>query len=203
MKLSVILDEIDYAALPNLFVSEEDSSARKLMSAFLKGGISFLPQQLKDRAVIKFVEHNKTGILNEVNSFIQKQKIEAVIKDICVSKCDCGMNVSCSVKGVWKSIAVLFFDDLLKIIPKNENTEVVFDVLDIIGDKRDAVVYSIIESLDNSEKTEALIVYFVLRYKKEICDALTNLLSAKTISTRVTDLNVEIEEFEIIGENFE
>lgn len=201
MKVSIILDEIDYAALPNLFVSEDDGSAKKLMGAFLKGGISFLPQQLKDRAVIRFVEHNKTSILNELNSLIQRKKIKANIRDICVSKCDCGINVISSVDGVWKDIAVLFLDNLLKIIPKKESTEVVFDVLDIIGDKKEAIAYSVIETLDNNEKTEALIVYFVRRYRNEICNAISNLLAAKNISTRVTDLSVEIEECEIAAEN--
>ncbi len=193
MKLSVILDEIDYAALPNLFVSEDSGFLKRLISSFLKSGIAVLPQQLKDRAFIKFTERNKNSILSEINNIMDKKKIPAKVYEMSVDRCDFGMRISVSVNAVWKDIVCRFLPDLLWLIPQNDSTETVFDVVNIIGDAKEPIVSVLLERLDEYRKTEPLIVYFVMRYKEEICDALTKLLADKGISTKVMSLMADLD----------
>ena len=101
----------------NLFAS--------VMGKLISGGITILPDSMKDVMVKRLFDLNRTAIISQINKMLSDKEIELVIKDAVIEGSSKLMQIQLDVDNVnYNQIIVKFLPQIIGLIPKNDKTNV-------------------------------------------------------------------------------
>lgn len=166
----------------NLFAS--------VMGKLISGGITILPDSMKDVMVKRLFDLNRTAIISQINKMLSDKEIELVIKDAVIEGSSKLMQIQLDVDNVnYNQIIIKFLPQIIGLIPKNDKTTVFTDALDIVGDKLDVMVNDLLDNLDDKQK-EQLLRLFVNHFSPKISSILNKLIASNGITAEIDGISV-------------
>ena len=161
-----------------------------VMRKLISGGITILPDSMKDVMVKRLFDLNRTAIISQINKMLSDNEIELVIKDAVIEGNSKLMKIQLDVDNVnYNQIIVKFLPQIIELIPKNEKTTVFTDALDIVGDKLDEMVNDLLDNLDDKQK-EQLLRLFVNHFSPKISSILNKLIASNDITAEINGISV-------------
>lgn len=161
-----------------------------VMGKLISGGITILPDSMKDVMVKRLFDLNRTAIISQINKMLSDKEIELVIKDAVIEGSSKLMQIQLDVDNVnYNQIIVKFLPQIIGLIPKNDKTTVFTDALDIVGDKLDVMVNDLLDNLDDKQK-EQLLRLFVNHFSPKISSILNKLIASNGITAEIDGISV-------------
>lgn len=189
------IKNIDYNEIADILLQQKFAKQDKnaFMMNFIKliiGGMKLMPQSIRDVAVIKLFTINSENIVGMINKQISDHEIDVKIKDLTLKGGSMLMNIQIEVDSInYEQIIIKFLPQIIGLIPKNENTQVFTDSLDVVGDDIDKVVKALLNNLDD-EKKEKLTKLYANHYSTEILSMLNKLIAKNGITAEIVDFVV-------------
>ena len=189
------IKNIDYNEIADILFKQKFAKQDKnaFMMNFIKliiGGMKLMPQSIRDVAVIKLFTINSENIVGMINKQISDHEIDVKIKDLTLKGGSMLMNIQIDVESInYQQIIIKFLPKIIGLIPKNENTQVFTDTLDVVGDDIDKVVKALLNNLDD-EKKEKLTKLYANHYSTEILSILNKLIAKIGITAEIVDFVV-------------
>lgn len=161
-----------------------------VMGKLISGGITILPDSMKDVMVKRLFDLNRTAIISQINKMLSDKEIELVIKDAVIEGSSKLMQIQLDVDNVnYNQIIVKFLPQIIGLIPKNDKTTVFTDALDIVGDKLAVMVNDLLDNLDDKQK-EQLLRLFVNHFSPKISSILNKLIASNGITAEIDGISV-------------
>ena len=195
MKLQVNAVNINYSEiLSKLLQSDPEKKDGNFfasaMGKLISGGITILPDSMKDAMVKRLFVLNRTAITAQINKKLSDNEIELEIKDAFIEGSSKLMKIQLDVDNVnYNQIIVKFLPQIIGLIPKNDKTTVFTDALDIVGDKLDVMVNDLLDNLDDKQK-EQLLRLFVNHFSPKISSILNKLIASNGITAEIDGISV-------------
>ena len=195
MKLQVNAVNINYSEiLSKLLQSDPEKKDGNFFASaigkLISGGITILPDSMKDVMVKRLFVLNRTAITAQINKKLSDNEIELVIKDAVIEGSSKLMKIQLDVDNVnYNQIIVKFLPQIIGLIPKNDKTTVFTDALDIVGDKLDMMVNDLLDNLDDKQK-EQLLRLFVNHFSPKISSLLNKLIADNGITAEINGINI-------------
>lgn len=189
------IKNVDYNEIADILLQQKFAKQDKnaFMMNFIKliiGGMKLMPQSIRDVAVIKLFTINSENIVGMINKQISDKEIDVKIKDLTLKGGSMLMNIQIEVDSInYEQIIIKFLPQIIGLIPKNENTQVFTDSLDVVGDDIDKVVKALLNNLDD-EKKEKLTKLYANHYSTEILSMLNKLIAKNGITAEIVDFVV-------------
>lgn len=189
------IKNIDYNEIADILFKQKFAKQNKnaFMINLIKliiGGMKLMPQSIRDVAVIKLFTINSENIVGMINKQISDKEIDVKIKDLTLKGGLMLMNLQIEVDSInYEQIIIKFLPQIIGLIPKNENTQVFTDTLDVVGDDIDKVVKDLLNNLDD-EKKEKLTKLYANHYSTEILSMLNKLIAKNGITAEIVDFVV-------------
>ena len=189
------IKNINYAEIADRLLksgsAKQDGSAfADVLKRLFSGGISILPQRIKDAAVIKLCRQSSGNITDWLNRLLSDNEIDAKISAFTLEGGSRLMNIQITIDSInYEQIIIKFLPQIIGLIPKNENTKVFTDALDVVGDDLDSMVKALLNNLDD-EKKEKLVKLFVNNYSQNISSILNKLISDNGITAEIIDFGI-------------
>ena len=195
MKIQINAVNINYSEI--LSKLSQSSSKKKdgnffasVMGKLISGGITILPDSMKDVMVKRLFDLNRTAIISQINKKLTDNEIELEIKDAVIEGSSKLMKIQLDVDNVnYNQIIVKFLPQIIGLIPKNEKTTVFTDALDIVGDKLNLMVNDLLDNLDDKQK-EQLLRLFVNHYSPKISSILNKLIANNGITAEIDGISI-------------
>lgn len=161
-----------------------------VMGKLISGGITILPDSMKDVIVKRLFDLNRTAIISQINKMLSDNEIELVIKDAVIEGSSKLMKIQLDVDNVnYNQIIVKFLPQIIELIPKNDKTTVFTDALGIVSDKLDVMVNDLLDNLDDKQK-EQLLRLFVNHFSPKISSILNKLIASNGITAEIDGISV-------------
>ena len=195
MKLQVNAVNINYSEiLSKLLQSDPEKKDGNFfasaMGKLISGGITILPDSMKDAMVKRLFVLNRTAITAQINKKLSDNEIELEIKDAVIEGSSKLMKIQLDVDNVnYNQIIVKFLPQIIGLIPKNDKTTVFTDALDIVGDKLDMMVNDLLDNLDDKQK-EQLLRLFVNHFSPKISSILNKLIADNGITAEINGISI-------------
>ena len=195
MKLQVNAVNINYSEiLSKLLQSDPEKKDGNFfasaMGKLISGGITILPDSMKDAMVKRLFVLNRTAITAQINKKLSDNEIELEIKDAVIEGNSKLMKIQLDVDNVnYNQIIVKFLPQIIGLIPKNDKTTVFTDALDIVGDKLDMMVNDLLDNLDCEQK-EQLLRLFVNHFSPKISSILNKLIADNGITAEIDGISI-------------
>lgn len=195
MKLQVNAVNINYSEiLSKLLQSDSEKKDRNFFASaigkLISGGITILPDGMKDAMVKRLFVLNRTAITAQINKKLSDNEIELEIKDAVIEGSSKLMKIQLDVDNVnYNQIILKFLPQIIGLIPKNEKTTVFTDALDIVGDKLDMMVNDLLDNLDCEQK-EQLLRLFVNHFSPKISSILNKLITDNGITAEIDGISI-------------
>lgn len=195
MKLQVNAVNINYSEiLSKLLQSDPEKKDGNFFASaigkLISGGITILPDSMKDAMVKRLFVLNRTAIISQINKMLSDKEIELEIKDAVIEGSSKLMKIQLDVDNVnYNQIIVKFLPQIIGLIPKNDKTTVFTDALDIVGDKLDMMVNDLLDNLDCEQK-EQLLRLFVNHFSSKISSILNKLIADNGITAEINGINI-------------
>lgn len=195
MKLQVNAVNINYSEiLSKLLQSHSEKKDGNFfasaMGKLISGGITILPDSMKDAMVKRLFVLNRTAITAQINKKLSDNEIELEIKDAVIEGSSKLMKIQLDVDNVnYNQIIVKFLPQIIGLIPKNDKTTVFTDALDIVGDKLDMMVNDLLDKLDCEQK-EQLLRLFVNHFSPKISSILNKLIADNGITAEINGISI-------------
>ena len=195
MKLQVNAVNINYSEiLSKLLQSDPEKKDGNFFASaigkLISGGITILPDSMKDAMVKRLFVLNRTAITAQINKKLSDNEIELEIKDAVIEESSKLMKIQLDVDNVnYNQIIVKFLPQIIGLIPKNDKTTVFTDALDIVGDKLDMMVNDLLDNLDDKQK-EQLLRLFVNHFSPKISSILNKLIADNGITAEIDGINI-------------
>ncbi|MGN1434073.1 MAG: hypothetical protein ACI4XI_10270 [Ruminococcus sp.] len=162
------------------------SVLRKLIS----GGITLLPDSMKDVMMKKLFNRNRNAITAQINQKLSDNEIELEIKDAVIEGSSKLMKIQLDVDNVnYTQVILKFLPQIIALIPKNDKTKVFTDALDIVSVKLDAMVKDLLDNLDNEQK-EQLLKLFSNHFSPKISSMLNKLIANNGITAEIDSISI-------------
>ncbi len=195
MKIQVNAVNINYSEILSK-LSQSDSEKKdgnffaSAMGKLISGGITILPDSMKDAMVKRLFDLNRTAITAQINKKLSDNEIELEIKDAVIEGSSKLMKIQLDVDNVnYNQIIVKFLPQIIGLIPKNEKTTVFTDALDIVGDKLEAMVNDLLDNIDCEQK-EQLLRLFVNHFSPKISSLLNKLIADNGITAEIDGISI-------------
>lgn len=195
MKLQVNAVNINYSEiLSKLLQSDPEKKDGNFFASaigkLISGGITILPDSMKDAMVKRLFDLNRTAIISQINKMLSDNEIELEIKDAVIEGSSKLMKIQLDFDNVnYNQIIVKFLPQIIGLIPKNDKTTVFTDALDIVGDKLDMMVNDLLDNLDDKQK-EQLLRLFVNHFSPKISSILNKLIADNGITAEIDGINI-------------
>ena len=195
MKLQVNAVNINYSEiLSKLLQSDSEKKDRNFFASaigkLISGGITILPDSMKDAMVKRLFDLNRTAITAQINKKLSDNEIELEIKDAVIEGSSKLMKIQLDVDNVnYNQIIVKFLPQIIGLIPKNDKTTVFTDALDSVGDKLDMMVNDLLDNLDCEQK-EQLLRLFVNHFSPKISSILNKLIADNGITAEINGISI-------------
>ena len=189
------IKNIDYNEIADLLMKQKYAKQDKnaFLMFFVKlisGGMKLMPQSIRDVAVIRLFKQYSENIIEMLNKQISDKGIDAKIKDISLDGGSMLMNIQIEVDSInYQQIIIKFLPQIMGLIPKNENTKVFTDTLDVVGDDIDKVVKALLSNLTD-EKKEKLTKLYANYFSPNILSMLNKLITKNGITAEIVDFIV-------------
>lgn len=189
------IKNIDYNEIADILMQQKlaKQNENAFMINFIKlisGGMKLIPQSIRDMAVIRLLTQYSENIIGVINKQISDNGIDVKIKDLTLEGGSMLMNIQIEVDSInYEQIIIKFLPQIIGLIPKNENTKVFTDALDVVGDDIDKVVKALLNNLDD-EKKEKLTKLYANHYSPEILSMLNKLIAKNDITAEIVDISV-------------
>lgn len=189
------IKNIDYNEIADILMQQKlaKQNEKAFMINFIKlisGGMKLMPQIIRDVAVIRLFTKYSENIVGMFNKKILDNGIDVKIKDLTLEGGSMLMNIQIDVESInYGQIIIKFLPQIMGLIPKNENTQVFTDALDVVGDDITSILKSLLNSLDD-EKKEKLIKLYANHYSPEILSMLNKLIAKNGITAEIVDISV-------------
>ena len=195
MKLQVNAVNINYSEiLSKLLQSDSEKKDGNFFASaigkLISGGITILPDGMKDAMVKRLFVLNRTAITAQINKKLSDNEIELEIKDAVIEGSSKLMKIQLDVDNVnYNQIIVKFLPQIIGLIPKNDKTTVFTDALDIVGDRLDVMVNDLLDNLDDKQK-EQLLRLFVNHFSPKISSILNKLIADDGITAEINGISI-------------
>ena len=195
MKVQINAVNINYSEiLSKLLQSDSEKKDGNFfasaMGKLISGGITILPDSMKDAMVKRLFDLNRTAITAQINKKLSDNEIELEIKDAVIEGSSKLMKIQLDVDNVnYNQIIVKFLPQIVGLIPKNDKTTVFTDALDIVGDKLEAMVNDLLDNLDCEQK-EQLLRLFVNHFSQKISAILNKLIADNGITAEINGISI-------------
>lgn len=195
MKIQINVIKINYSEIIDKLmqlkaVQKESSSFLPLFSNMVSGKITLLPQRLKDIMILRIFEQNQSAITEQINRALSDNEIELEIKNVLIEGDSGFMKIQLEVENVnYSQVAVRFLPKIIGLIPKNDNTKVFTDALDILNDNLEGIVKDLLDNI-GEEKKEQLVKLFANHYSLNISSLLNKLISDNGITAEIVDFSI-------------
>lgn len=186
--VSLTIEQVNYSSLLMMTETDKSGSLKTLLKSFLKGGVLLFPQKVKDALAVKYINYNPTVVMDTLNDILETYSIHAQIVSIRAEKTDYGLVVNLELNPDLKRIADWIYSKLTGLISTYNNTELIREVIGLIGDEGGEIAAEIFDILQKFGKLERLTVLLVTYYRKKICEYLTEMISENGVSLQITDL---------------
>ncbi|MCI6652236.1 MAG: hypothetical protein MSH11_02245 [Ruminococcus sp.] len=149
------IKNIDYNEIADIlfkqkFAKQDKNAFMINLIKLIIGGMKLMPQSIRDVAVIKLFTINSENIVGMINKQISDHEIDVKLKDVTLKGGSMLMNIQIDVESInYQQIIIKFLPQIIGLIPKNENTQVFTDTLDVVGDDIDKVVKALLNNLDD------------------------------------------------------